>query len=171
MAIRNLVKTGDPLLEKQSRLVEKFDERLWELLDDMKETMDLENGVGLAAPQVGIIRQVCIVDIGEGLIELINPKIIEEDGTQEDIEGCLSFPGEFGIVERPLKVKVTAQDRQGEHFEMEAEGFLARAFCHEIDHLGGVLFVTKASKMLTAEELEELRRQDEEEAEEGEAEE
>ncbi len=161
MALRNIVTTGDEVLEKATRKVEKFDERLWELLDDMKETMDEANGVGLAAPQIGIRRQVCIVDIGEGLIELINPTIVEMDGEQEDIEGCLSFPGEFGIVNRPQKVKVVAQDRNGDTIDLEAEDFLARAFCHEIDHLNGVLFVTKASKMLTQEELEELRKQDE----------
>lgn len=153
MAIRNIVKTGDPVLTKVCRPVERFDAKLHQLLDDMYETMVAANGVGLAAPQVGLLRRLCVIDVGDGPIELINPVILETSGTQNDAEGCLSFPGEFGMVERPNFVKVRAQDRNGEWYEMEGEELLARAFCHEIDHLDGVLFVTKVSRMLDPEEL------------------
>ena len=144
MAIRNIVKHGDPVLRKISRTVLKFDERLHTLLDDMKDTMYEADGVGLAAPQVGILRRVCIVDIGEGLIELVNPVIIEADGEQNETEGCLSLPGNYKTTSRPERVKVRAQNRVGETFTVEGEGLLARAFCHEIDHLDGVLFIDKA---------------------------
>ncbi len=144
MAIRNIVKHGDPVLRKTSRTVLKFDERLHTLLDDMKDTMYDADGVGLAAPQVGILRRVCVIDIGEGLIELVNPVIIEAEGEQQETEGCLSLPGNYKTTNRPLKVKVRAQDRFGQTFTVEGEGLLARAFCHEIDHLDGVLFIDKA---------------------------
>ena len=163
MAIRNIVKTGDPVLTKVCRPVERFDAKLHQLLDDMYETMLEANGVGLAAPQVGLLRRLCIIDVGDGPIELINPEIIETSGSQNDAEGCLSFPGEFGMVERPNYVKVRAQDRNGEWYEMEGEELLARAFCHEIDHLDGVLFVTKVSRMLDPEELRAAAEDDEEE--------
>lgn len=162
MAIRNIVKTGDPVLTKVCRPVERFDAKLHQLLDDMYETMLEANGVGLAAPQVGLLRRLCIIDVGDGPIELINPEIIETSGSQNDAEGCLSFPGEFGMVERPNYVKVRAQDRNGEWYEMEGEELLARAFCHEIDHLDGVLFVTKVSRMLDPEELRAAAEDDEE---------
>lgn len=118
MAIRNIVKEGDEILNKKCRPVVKFDERLGELIDDMAETMHRANGVGLAAPQVGMLRRVVVIDVGEGVIELVNPQIIAYSGEQEDIEGCLSFPGQWGIAKRPDYVKVKAQDRVGEEFEM-----------------------------------------------------
>lgn len=156
MAIRNIVQAGDPILLKKSRTVEKFDARLHQLLDDMKDTLEEAGGAGLAGVQVGVLRRVCLIDVGdeEGLTELINPEIIEEEGEQNGAEGCLSFPGKFGLVKRPMKVRVKAQDRNGNTFEETAEGFRARAFSHEIDHLNGVTFDTKVSRMLTDEELE-----------------
>ena len=156
MALRNIVKTGDEILLKSCRPVEKFDEKLGVLLDDMAETMNAANGVGLAAPQVGILRRVVTIDVGEGLIELVNPVITKMSGKQDGQEGCLSFPGEWGMVERPMKVTVRAFDRHGDEFEMTGEGLLARAFCHEIDHLNGIVFTTRASRMLTQEELEQM---------------
>ena len=143
MAVRNVLQMGDPILRKKCKLVVDFDERLHTLLDDMAETMYKSDGVGLAAPQVGIIRRAAVVDTGEGLIELINPEIIETEGEQTDVEGCLSVDGVIGDVTRPYYVKVVAQDRYGNKRELEAEGFMARAFCHEIDHLDGNLFVDK----------------------------
>ena len=154
MAIRNIVQFGDNVLNKECRLVEKFDAKLAELLEDMKETLADANGAGLAAPQVGILRQVCVVDAGDGPIELVNPEIIATEGEQNGAEGCLSYPGEYGLVKRPMKVTVRAQDRQGNWFERTGEGLCARAFCHEIDHLHGVLFTAKVSRMLSPEELE-----------------
>lgn len=143
MAIRNIVKIGDDTLRKVCRTQLTFDEKLWCLLDDMADTMYKAEGVGLAAPQVGILRRICVVDIGEGLIELINPVITEKSGSQKGSEGCLSVPGRFEEVERPMKVTVKAQNRKGENIELKAEGFLARAFCHEIDHLDGKLFIDR----------------------------
>lgn len=143
MALRNIVKEGDPVLRKTARSVLNFDEKLAQLLDDMKDTMYDAEGCGLAAPQVGILRRVCIVDIGDGLIELVNPVIIEEDGVQEETEGCLSLPGEYGVTRRPMKVTVKAQDRNGETFTVSGDGLKARAFCHEIDHLNGILYIDK----------------------------
>lgn len=154
MAIRNIVKTGDDVLTKMCRPVEKFDEKLWALLEDMNETMNAANGVGLAAPQVGLLRRVVVIDVGEGVIELINPEIIASSGEQNGVEGCLSFPNEWGLVKRPMNVTVRAQDRNGKFFEMSGTELLARAFCHEIDHLNGVCFVTKASRMLDPEDVE-----------------
>jgi len=154
MAIRNIVKTGDDVLLKMCRPVEKFDEKLWTLLEDMNETMNAANGVGLAAPQVGVLRRVVVIDVGEGVIELINPEIIASSGEQNGVEGCLSFPNEWGLVKRPMHVTVRAQDRHGKFFEMSGTELLARAFCHEIDHLNGVCFVTKASRMLDPEDME-----------------
>lgn len=156
MAIRNIVKEGDSVLAKKCRPVEKFDDRLADLLDDMAETLHLADGVGLAAPQVGILRRVCIVDIGEGVIELVNPKIIAYSGEQESAEGCLSCPGEWGLVKRPAYVKVKAQDREGKEFTVEGRELLARAFCHELDHLDGIIFKQKAIRMLSAEEIENM---------------
>ncbi|MBC2575641.1 peptide deformylase [Peptostreptococcus canis] len=146
MAIRNVLKMGDPVLNKKSKTVTDFNERLHTLLDDMAETMYAEDGVGLAAPQVGILRRVLVVDIGEGLIELINPAIIESTGEQTDIEGCLSVQDFVGKVTRPQYVKIQAQNRYGQSLVIEAEDFLARAFCHEIDHLEGILFVERVEK-------------------------
>ena len=140
MAIRNIVKDGDPVLRKICRSVISFDEKLATLIDDMLDTMYEANGVGLAAPQVGILRRICVIDVGNGPIELVNPAIISEEGEQIGDEGCLSIPGQSGLVKRPLRVKVKAQDRNGKTFEVSGEGLLARAFCHEIDHLNGILF-------------------------------
>ncbi|KOM96654.1 peptide deformylase [Clostridium botulinum] len=143
MAIRNIRKYGDELLRKKSRKIEKIDDRILTLLEDMVETMYNAEGVGLAAPQVGILKRAVVIDVGEGLIKLINPEIIETEGNQKDVEGCLSVPGEQGEVERPYKVKVKALNEKGEEIVLEGEDLLARAFCHEIDHLDGVLFVDK----------------------------
>ena len=138
---RKIVKLGDETLRKTSKRMEKFDLRLWLLLRDMKETMNKADGVGLAAPQVGILRRVVVIDVGDGPIELVNPEIIEAEGEQAGAEGCLSIPGRTGYVVRPNKVKVKAQDRNGKPFEIEGEGLLARALCHEIDHLDGTLYI------------------------------
>lgn len=143
MAIRNIRKYGDDLLRKKSRKIEKIDDRILTLLEDMEETMYSADGVGLAAPQVGILKRAVVIDVGEGLIKLINPEIIETEGNEIDVEGCLSVPGEQGEVERPYKVKVKALNEKGEEIVLEGEGLLARAFCHEIDHLDGILFVDK----------------------------
>ena len=143
MALRNIVKEGDPVLRKTARSVLDFDEKLAQLLDDMKETMYEADGCGLAAPQVGILRRICIVDVGDGLIEMVNPVIIEESGVQEESEGCLSLPGEYGITRRPMNVTVKAQDRNGNTFTVSGEALKARAFCHEIDHHNGILYIDK----------------------------
>ncbi len=153
MAIRNIVKEGDEVLRKKSRVVVKFDERLHTLLDDMAQTMYQAHGVGLAGPQVGVLKRVVVIDVGNGLIELINPVIIEAKGKSEDSEGCLSIPGEYGIVVRPSKVKVKAQNRYGEEFILKGTDLLARACCHEIDHLEGILFKDLAVRMLDPSEL------------------
>ena len=154
MAILNIVTSEDEVLRKKCRPVEKITPRTLTLLDDMLDTMRAANGVGLAAPQVGILRRIVIVDIGEGLIEMINPEIVATEGEQVGEEGCLSVPDEVGIVKRPNIVTVKATDRNGEPFTIRGEGLLARAFCHEIDHLDGILYIDKASRMLTPEELE-----------------
>lgn len=143
MAIRNIVKIGDEILHKVCRTQLNFDDKLAQILDDMKETMYAAEGVGLAAPQIGILRRYCIVDVGDGLIELINPVIIEESGVQVGQEGCLSLPGESGITKRPLKVTVRAQDRFGNTFTVSGEGLKAKAFCHEIDHLNGIVYTER----------------------------
>ncbi|MBQ8000153.1 MAG: peptide deformylase [Ruminococcus sp.] len=153
MAIRNVVKEGDDVLRKQARPVIEFNKRLHILLDDMAETMYETNGVGLAANQVGVLRRVVVIDIGEGLIELINPEIVEQSGNQEEVEGCLSSPGEYGITKRPMRVKVEAFDRFGNEVSYEGEGLLARAICHEVDHLDGVLFKDKVIRMLSPDEI------------------
>ena len=146
MAIRNIVKIGDDVLRKVCRTQLTFDEKLATILDDMAQTMYNAEGVGLAAPQVGILRRFCIVDVGDGLVELINPVITEKSGSQVDNEGCLSVPDRFEQVTRPLKVTVRAQNRKGENIIITAEGFKARAFCHEIDHLDGILYIDRVDK-------------------------
>ena len=156
MAIRNIVKDGDSILNKKCRPVEKFDSKLADLLDDMAETMHLANGVGLAAPQVGILRRIVVIDVGEGVIELINPQIIAYSGEQEGVEGCLSFPGEWGITKRPQYVKVKAFDRNGNEFTKDGKDLLAKAFCHEIDHLNRIVFKQVAERMLTPKEIEHM---------------
>ena len=158
MAIRNIVKDSDPILKKKCRPVEKFDKKLADLLDDMAQTMHKANGVGLAAPQVGILRRLAVVDVGEGVIELVNPKIIAYSGEQDGLEGCLSFPGQWGYTRRPEYVKVKAQNRKGEEFTVEGRELLARAFCHELDHLDGIVFKDVADRLLTPQEVEELEK-------------
>lgn len=160
MALRNILTKEQPLLYKKSRVVTDFNPRLHQLLDDMRETLLQANGVGLAAPQVGVLRRAVLVietNVPEGedeyIIELINPEILEASGEQDGPEGCLSVPGEYGLVKRPMHVKVRAQDRFGETFEVEGEGLTARCFCHEIDHLDGIVFTSKAERMLTEEEM------------------
>ena len=162
MAIRKIIELGDDKLRKTCKPVEKFDLRLRVLLKDMADTMYKANGVGLAAPQVGILRRVVVVDIGEGLIEMINPEIIHSEGEQEGPEGCLSVPGRSGVVVRPNLVTVRAQDRDGEYFEITGEEFLARAFCHELDHLDGVIYVDKMEREIFPGD-EEYGEEDEEE--------
>ncbi len=144
MAIRNIRLEGDEILRKTSKKVEVIDDRIITLLEDMKETMYGADGVGLAAPQVGVLRRVVVVDVGEGLIELINPVIVFESGKCIAEEGCLSIPGIDRAVERPKKVIVRAMNRNGETFEVTGSDLLARAFCHEVDHLNGILFIDKA---------------------------
>lgn len=148
MAIRNIVKYGDEILTKKCREVNVFDERLHILLDDMTETLKAANGVGLAAPQVGILKRVAIVDTGEGIIEFVNPVIIEQSGEQSDYEGCLSYPGRYGMVTRPSFVKVRACDRNGKKFEVSGEELMARAFCHECEHLDGHMYIEKVTEWL-----------------------
>lgn len=156
MAIRNIVKEGDPILNKKCHKVEKFDEKLSILIDDMAETLALSGGVGLAAPQVGILRRVVVIDVGQGIIELVNPVITESSGMQEALEGCLSCPNQWGITRRPKNVTVKAQNRSGEEFTISGEDLLAQAFCHELDHLDGILFKEKVLRMLTPEEVADL---------------
>lgn len=156
MAIRNIVTEEDEILQKPCRKVEKFDRRLHQLVEDMKETLKAAQGAGLAAPQVGILRQICIIDAveGEEPLVLINPEILSAEGEESGAEGCLSFPDQWALVSRPTKVTVRAQDEEGEWFETTGEELTARCFCHEIDHLHGVVFLEKAERMLTQEELE-----------------
>ena len=148
MALREIRKKGDEVLYKTCKEVKEFDKKLAILLDDMYDTMEKSEGVGLAAPQVGILKRCVVIDIGEGRIELVNPKIIKEEGSQTGPEGCLSVPGEWGEVERPQKVTVEAFDRHGKKFTMTGEDLLARAFCHELDHLDGKLFLDKVIRFI-----------------------
>ncbi len=141
MGIRTIRTEKEELLRKVSKPVKKFDESLWQLLDDMKDTMYMADGIGLAAPQIGILRRVFTIDIGEGIIEFINPEILEADGEQFGEEGCLSIPQKYGQVRRSNRVKMRAQNREGEFFEVEGEGLMARAMLHEYDHLEGKLFI------------------------------
>ena len=154
MGLRKILTDSDPALHKVCKPVEKFDRRLHKLLDDMQETLIDAGGVGLAAPQVGILRRVVVVDVGEGeFLELINPRLIETDGEQEGPEGCLSIPGKYGLVKRPYFAKVEAQDRDGQWFEAEGEELIARCFCHELDHLDGIVYTSVMERYLTDEEL------------------
>lgn len=153
MATRQIVKSGDDILHKKSREVTVFDGRLHQLLDDMVETMGAASGVGLAAVQVGVLRRVVVVDTGERVVELINPVITEASAeTILSSEACLSFPGEAGMVRRPKGVTVQAQDRHGDLFTLSGEDLTARAFCHELDHLDGVVFLDRAERMLEDDE-------------------
>ena len=154
MGLRKILTDKEPALHKTCRQVVDFDQKLHKLLDDMKETLAEANGVGLAAPQVGILRRVVIVDTGEEILELVNPTLVETDGEQIGPEGCLSVPGRYGLVKRPYTAKVRAQDRYGEWFEAEGEELIARCFCHELDHLDGILYTEVMERFLTEEELE-----------------
>ena len=166
MALRRIVLQGEDCLTKVCRPVTDFDNRLHILLNDMADTLMDSGGVGLAAPQVGILRRVCVVqNENDEIIELINPEIVYTQGEQTGLEGCLSVPGKFGVVTRPEVVRVRAQDRDGNFFEVEDSDLTARCFCHEIEHLDGHLFVEHTDHLLTEEELQEyIRRQEEDEA-------
>ncbi|MBE7001696.1 MAG: peptide deformylase [Ruminococcaceae bacterium] len=153
MALRKILSDKNPALHKVCKPVESFDSKLWRLLDDMRETLLDSGGVGLAAPQVGILRRVVLVDTGEEILELVNPTLLETDGEQEGPEGCLSVQGKYGLVKRPYYAKVRAQDRTGNWFEAEGEELTARCFCHELDHLDGILYTQVMERLLTDEEL------------------
>ena len=154
MALRKILTDAEPALHKTCRPVTNFDQRLHTLLDDMRETLIESGGVGLAAPQVGILRRVVLVDVGEEeILELINPTLVEVDGEQEGPEGCLSVPGKYGLVKRPYYAKVRAQDRDGNWYEAEGEELIARCFCHELDHLDGIIYTEIMERFLTEEEL------------------
>ena len=153
MGLRKILTDADPALHKVCKPVISFDGRLHSLLKDMRETLIDSGGVGLAAPQVGILRRVVLVDTGEEILELINPSLVETDGEQEGAEGCLSVPGKYGLVKRPYYAKVRAQDRDGNWFEAEGEELIARCFCHELDHLDGILYTQVMDRFLTEEEL------------------
>lgn len=154
MALRNIIKEGDEVLRKISKEVDIVNNKIQVLIKDMAETMYKANGVGLAAPQIGVLKRIIVIDIGDGLIEMINPVIVKSEGEQVEIEGCLSIPGVYGEVKRPLKVTVEGLNAKGEKVIMDAEGFLAVAFCHEIDHLNGVLFKDKVIRYIDKSELE-----------------
>lgn len=156
MGIRKILTDEDPALHKVCRSVEKFDTKLHKLIDDLCQTLAQSGGVGLAAPQVGILRRVVVVDTGDEIVELVNPTIVETDGEQVGAEGCLSIPGKYGLVKRPYYAKVRAQDRNGEWFEAEGEELIARCFCHELDHLDGIVYTQVMERYLTEEELAEL---------------
>ena len=153
MGLRKILTVKEPSLHKMCRPVEQFDGKLHKLLDDMKETLLDAGGVGLAAPQVGILRRVVVVDTGEEILELVNPELLETSGEQVGAEGCLSVPGKYGLVKRPMVARVRAQDRNGDFFEAEGEELIARSFCHEIDHLDGIVYTEVMERYLTEEEL------------------
>ena len=153
MGLRKILTTNDPALHKVCKPMVNFDNRLFRLLEDMKDTLIDSGGVGLAAPQVGILRRVVLVDTGEEILELINPTLVAVDGEQTGAEGCLSVPGKYGIVTRPYWAKVRAQDRNGNWFEVEGEELIARCFCHELDHLDGIVYTQVMERFLTEEEL------------------
>ena len=153
MGLRKILTDKDPALHKVCKPMVNFDNRLFRLLEDMRETLIDSGGVGLAAPQVGILRRVVLVDTGDEILELINPTIIATDGEQEGPEGCLSVPGKYGLVKRPYYVKVRAQDRHGNWYEAEGEELIARCFCHELDHLEGVVYSQVMERFLADEEL------------------
>lgn len=157
MAIRKILTDEDPVLHKKCHPVTQFDEKLGALLDDLKATLANANGAGLAAPQIGILRRIVIVvDANDEMLELVNPELLDQEGEQDGFEGCLSVPGRWGMVKRPMKVRVKAQDRSGKWFEAEGEEMVARCFCHEIEHLDGHIFTEHTNKLYTSEELDEL---------------
>ncbi len=156
MGMRRILTDKEPSLHKVCKEVTVFDKKLHKLLDDMIETLQDANGVGLAAPQVGILRRVVVVDLGDEYLELVNPTLVETSGEQIGAEGCLSVPGKYGLVKRPNVAKVRAQDRCGEWFEVEGEELIARCFCHELDHLDGIVYTQVMDRFLTEEELEQL---------------
>ncbi len=161
MALRTIVTVGDPVLSKVCRPVTDFNDRLHELLDDMTDTLLESGGVGLAAPQVGVLRRVVVIDLDEdGILELVNPTIIHTEGEQDGVEGCLSVPGKWGMVKRPESVTVEAQDRDGQRFQITGTELIARCFCHELDHLDGHLYTEKVYRFLTEEEIAEMNRED-----------
>ena len=165
MAIRTILTEGEPALSKVCHPVTKFDDKLADLLDDLKETLAKANGLGLAAPQVGILRRaVIVVDDNGEMLELVNPEIIDRKGEQDGLEGCLSVPGKWGYVKRPEWVKVKAQDRNGNWFEVDGKDVTARCFCHELGHLDGHLYVELTDRLYTSEELDAMEREDGEEA-------
>lgn len=153
MAIRNIVEIGDEVLRKTSKPVTEFDDKLAVLIDDMRDTLKKENGVGLAAPQVGVLKRVVVLFDEDNFIELVNPEIVKTSGVQENIEGCLSIPGKYGYTKRPRKVTVKGFDRHGNEVTYTGKDILARGFCHEIDHLNGVLFIDNAVRMVDLEDL------------------
>lgn len=161
MGLRKILTDKDPALHKVCKPVVNFDRRLHNLLEDMKETLIDSGGVGLAAPQVGILRRVVLVDTGEEILELVNPTLVETDGEQVGAEGCLSVLGQFGVVKRPYYAKVRAQDRDGNWFEAEGEELIARCFCHELDHLDGIIYTEVMERLLTEEEMQELASDEE----------
>ena len=163
MALREILTQGDPVLTKTCRPVEKFDRKLHDLLDDLKETLSDSGGVGLAAPQIGILRRVVVVeDRDDHMLELVNPVIVSQEGEQNGWEGCLSVPGKYGMVQRPSLVTVRAQDRDGNFFEASGEDLVARCFCHELEHLDGHLFVEHTDRLYTVEELDAMEHAEEE---------
>ncbi len=152
MAYRKIREIGDPCLTKKCRSVTEFDQRLHSLLDDMKETLTLFNGVGLAAPQVGILKRAVVINLGDKMLELVNPVIVKTEGSYVDVEGCLSVPGKAGEVERPMKTTVIAYDRDGRRFEYTGEELYSRCLCHELDHLDGILYVEKVKRFVETED-------------------
>lgn len=162
MSVRTIIKRGDPVLEKKCHPVTQFDQKLWDLLDDLKETLAQANGVGLAAPQIGILRRaVIVITEDDEVLELVNPEIIDQAGEQEGLEGCLSVPNLWGIVKRPEWVKVRAYDRNGNLFEREGRGLTARCFCHELAHLEGQLYSQLCDRLYTNEEMEQMMEEEE----------
>ena len=155
MAIRKILKSTDPALRSVCKPVEKFDEKLWTLLDDMAETLYKAKGYGLAAPQIGILRRICVIDVGEGLIDCVNPVILKPSGKQRDVEGCLSCPNVWGYVVRPMRCKLRAQNRYGEFYEMDLKEMFCRCACHEVDHLSGKLFIDMVDEFVQPDEQEE----------------
>ena len=154
MALRNIYIDGDPILRKKCRPVEEITPRILQLLDDMHETLEKAQGVGLAAPQAGVLRRIVIVEIGDKKYEMINPEIVATKGKQEEIEACLSVPDKYGLVKRPAWVKVRATDRNGNVYEAEGDGLMARCFCHELDHLDGTLYIDRAIEMYDPDDIE-----------------